>query len=131
MKKVLKSLVIVGLIVFVVTLISSTSFATVYDSVKMTGTLSSGAASAKTSVTKITSAVLTTIRYAGSGIALIMLTIIFIKYILSAASERAEIKKNLIPYTIGAVVLFAASNLVSILQNVANQLFPDGTAAAD
>lgn len=79
--------------------------------------------SAKTGVTNITSTVLSVIRYAGSGIALIMLTFIFIKYMLSAASERAELKKNLIPFTIGAVILFAASNIVGLLKTVADEMF--------
>lgn len=77
---------------------------------------------AKDSITEITSTVLTVVRTAGSGIALIMLTVIFIKYMLSAASERAEIKKNLIPFTIGAIVLFAASNLVTVLQEVTKEV---------
>ena len=52
-----------------------------------------------------------------------MLTYAFIRYMLSAAGERAEIKKNLIPFVIGAVVLFAASNIVTILQEVAAKAF--------
>lgn len=76
-----------------------------------------------TSITNITKTVLAAIRYTGSGIALIMLTYAFIRYMLSAASERAEIKKNLIPFVIGAVVLFAASNIVTILQEVAAKAF--------
>ena len=46
---------------------------------------------------------------------------------LSAASERAELKKNLVPFTIGAVVLFAASNLVGILKSVADGMFNGGS----
>ena len=76
-----------------------------------------------TSITTITKTVLAAIRYTGSGIALIMLTYAFIKYMLSAASERAEIKKNLIPFVVGAVVLFAASNIVTMLQEVATKAF--------
>ena len=82
---------------------------------------------AKDGVTNITSTVLNVIRYAGTGIALIMLTMIFIKYMLSAASERAELKKNLVPFTIGTVVLFAASNLVGILKSVADGMFNGGS----
>ena len=75
------------------------------------------------SITNITKTVLVAIRYTGSGIALIMLTYAFIKYMLSAASERAEIKINLIPFVVGAVVLFAASNIVTMLQEVATKAF--------
>ena len=88
---------------------------------KFTGKISDK--TAKDGVTNITSTVLNIVRYAGSGIALIMLTFIFIKYMLSAASERAELKKNLIPFTIGAVVLFAASNIVGLMKTVADEMF--------
>ena len=124
-KKIIKSLLVVLIAVFLFSLISGTSFATVYDQITMNGSMNAGGKSAAGSVKTITSSVLTAVRYAGSGIALIMLTMIFIKYILSAASERAEIKKNLIPFTVGAVVLFAASNLVGILQTVADKMFPE------
>lgn len=73
-------------------------------------------ATSKTSVKNVTSAILSAVRYVGMGIAFIMLTYAFIRYMMSAASERAEIKKNLITFVIGAVVLFAASNIVVILQ---------------
>ena len=42
---------------------------------------------------------------------------------LSGASEKAEVKKNLIPFAIGAIVLFAASSIVSILKAVADGMF--------
>ena len=105
------------------------SFSTVSAVMSVSGTYKGTvtATDAQNSITTITSTVLTAIRYAGSGIALIMLTVIFIKYMLSAASERAEIKKNLIPFTIGAIVLFAASNLVTVLQKVTDKVVPAGS----
>lgn len=78
---------------------------------------------ADATIGKVTSAVLSAIRYAGYGISLIMLTYIFIKYMLSGASEKAEVKKNLIPFAIGAVVLFAASTIVELLKVVAKDMF--------
>lgn len=78
---------------------------------------------ADATIGKVTSTVLDAVRYAGYGISLIMLTYIFIKYMLSGASEKAEVKKNLIPFVIGAVILFAASSIVGILKEVANGMF--------
>lgn len=37
-----------------------------------------------------------------------------IKYVIASADERAEYRERMIPYFIGAVLLFGASNLVSI-----------------
>lgn len=111
------------MILICVCVLSSLSevYATAVD--QFTGEIPTSAGDAKNGVTKITSTILTLIRYAGSGIAMIMLTFIFIKYMLSAASERAELKKNLIPFTIGAIVLFAASNIVGLMKTVADEMF--------
>lgn len=120
-KKICISVLIILLIVCIFSSLSNVYATGALD--KFTGKISASAGSAKTSVTNITSTILTLIRYAGSGIAMIMLTFIFIKYMLSAASERAELKKNLIPFTIGAIVLFAASNIVGLLKTVADEMF--------
>lgn len=122
--KVKRIIIILMLFILFVTLFSqfNTLFAK-YTYSQYTGDLGA-AANASKDVQGIMKTVLTAIRYAGSGISLIMLTVIFIKYMLSAASERAEIKKNLIPFVIGAVVLFAASNLTVILQKTASKMFP-------
>lgn len=119
-KKICISVLITVLIVCIFCSLSSVYATAALD--KFTGDLSN-AGEAKKGVTNITSSVLTLIRYAGSGIAMIMLTFIFIKYMLSAASERAELKKNLIPFTIGAIVLFAASNIVGLMKTVADEMF--------
>lgn len=116
--------IFVVLLIMTLCLCTFCSFSNVYATAALDsfdGSITS--TSAKTGVTNITSTVLSVIRYAGSGIALIMLTFIFIKYMLSAASERAELKKNLIPFTIGAVILFAASNIVGLLKTVADEMF--------
>lgn len=51
----------------------------------------------------------------GSIISVIVLTIIGIKYIIGSVEEKAEYKKTLIPYFIGAVLLFAGANIVQII----------------
>lgn len=128
--RLIKKFLIVLIIVCMLYSFAEVFATSIYDSAGITGEITN-AGNASATVTNITSTVLTVIRYTGSGIALIMLTLIFIKYMLSAASERAELKKNLIPFTIGAIVLFAASNLVTILQSVANKMFATTTSGGD
>ena len=118
-KKIFVSILIVALLVCAFASFSEVNATGALE--KFTGEISDK--TAKDGVTNITSTVLNIVRYAGTGIALIMLTFIFIKYMLSAASERAELKKNLIPFTIGAVVLFAASNIVGLMKTVADEMF--------
>lgn len=49
----------------------------------------------------------------GTGISVIVVTILGIQYILASPSEKAEIKKMAMPIVIGCVLLFGAVNLVA------------------
>lgn len=62
------------------------------------------------------------IQVAGSGIALIMVTMLGIKYMLASANEKADVKKQAVPIIIGCVLLFAAVNIVAIIADVGNGL---------
>lgn len=58
------------------------------------------------------------IRVVGSVISVIALIIIGIKYMMGSIEERAEYKKTMMPYLIGAIMVFAITNLLDILVNV-------------
>jgi type IV secretory pathway VirB2 component (pilin) len=62
------------------------------------------------------------IRVVGTGIALIMLSYVGIKYMSAAPSEKADFKKSATAYVVGAIVLFGASNIISIIANFATNL---------
>lgn len=65
----------------------------------------------------ILNVVLTVIRVAGTGIALIMLTVIGAKYMMASAGEKAEIKKHATVYVIGAIVMIAATGILGIIRD--------------
>lgn len=67
--------------------------------------------------TNLASKVLGAIQWVGYAFALGMLLYIGIKYMMSAANEKADIKKGLINYVIGACILFAASTIVGFIQS--------------
>lgn len=58
------------------------------------------------------------IRYIGTGISIIMVLWLGIKYMISSVEEKAEIKKRAIPVVIGSVLIFGTTNLLSILANL-------------
>lgn len=60
------------------------------------------------------------IQIAGTGISMIMVTLLGIKYIMAAPSDKADVKKQIAPLVIGAVILFASVNLVGIIADVAD-----------
>ena len=72
--------------------------------------------------TTIVGAVLGVTRIAAVGIAIIMLIAVAMKYMMSAPGERAEIKKHAVVYIVGAIVLFAASGILSIIQRFASNI---------
>lgn len=61
------------------------------------------------------------IRAAGIILSVIMLMVIGIKYMLGSAEEKAEYKKTLMPYTIGAVLLLMASTVSGFIYSALGQ----------
>lgn len=55
------------------------------------------------------------IQVAGTGISVVVVTMLGIKYILASPSEKADVKKQIAPILIGCVLLFGAVNLVAIV----------------
>lgn len=55
------------------------------------------------------------LRIAGVGIAVVMLLTIAMKYMISSAGDRADLKKHAVAYVVGAVVLFGATNIIAAL----------------
>ena len=51
----------------------------------------------------------------GVGIAVIMLTIMGVKYITASPQEKSQLKETLVPYFVGAIVLCGASGILSIV----------------
>lgn len=66
-------------------------------------------------ITKGINIIFNLIRYAGTGISVIMLLVLAIKYMITSVEEKAEIKKQAIPIVVGSAFLFAGSNLIGIV----------------
>lgn len=73
------------------------------------------------SVTNISQNVLGVIQVAGTAIAIGMLLFLGIKYIKAAPDEKANIKQSSVIYIIGAVILFAAVNIVKIIYDFSQE----------
>ena len=53
----------------------------------------------------------------GVVLSVVVLMIIGIKYMMGSAEEKAEYKKTLLPYIIGAAMVFGASVLTGVIYN--------------
>lgn len=77
---------------------------------------------AASSARKIVGAILAVTRIVGTGVAIIMLIVLAMKYMMSAPGERADIKKHAVIYVVGAVVLFASSGILGIIQKFSDNI---------
>lgn len=57
------------------------------------------------------------IRIVATGTAIIMLSYMAIKYITAAPNEKAEFKKSAMIYILGAILIFAAGNILGMIVN--------------
>ncbi|MCX4303335.1 MAG: hypothetical protein OSJ66_04960 [Clostridia bacterium] len=117
----LKKLAIILLVVLLgVTMVSNSVCATDW---KSTTQFDSNNNDSLDSATRnIVGAIVSVIRIVGTGIALIMLVAVAIKYMSSAPGDRAEIKKHAVIYVVGAIVLFGGAQLIGIIQNFASNI---------
>lgn len=72
-------------------------------------------------VTNISQNVLGIIQVAGTAIAIGMLLFLGIKYVKAAPDEKANIKQSSVIYIIGAIILFAAVNIVKIIYDFSQE----------
>ncbi len=56
----------------------------------------------------------------GVVVAVIVLLILGIKYMMASVPEKAEYKKTMIPYLVGAVLIFGASAITKVIVNLAS-----------
>ena len=82
---------------------------------------------ASESINAMIGAILTVVQIVGVGVAVIMLVVLAIKYIAASPGDKAEIKKHAVVYVVGAVVLFAASGILQIIKNFANNVSANET----
>lgn len=107
--KMISTLLIVMLITFTFsTTVMAVDASGIIDSMQQ-ATVDDAATSGITTVGGQIVKIITTV---GIIAAVIILAVLGIKYMMGSASEKAEYKKTMIPYIIGAVLIFAASAIV-------------------
>ncbi len=71
------------------------------------------------------------VQVVGMAVAIIMLIVLAIKYISAAPGEKAEIKKSVTLYLVGAIVLFAATGILQVIKNFATaNIQPESPSAS-
>lgn len=120
MKKSIKVISTLLLAIMLVASIATTAFAAVNLNTTISNIENQNLnRNADSQITKVGGNIVNIIQIVGIVIAVIVLLVIGIKYMIGSASEKAEYKKTMIPYVVGAVLVFAGTSLVKVIYSLA------------
>lgn len=66
--------------------------------------------------------ILSILQFIGSGVAVIATLLLAIRYMYSSPDDKAEIKRKLIPYIIGGVMIFGVTKLIELAAQFVSDL---------
>lgn len=107
-----RKIMLILFISIVIISISTISFATLPDMTPQYGT---GASQIK----NVAQIVLGIIQVIAVATASVMLVVLAMKYISAAPAEKAQIKGSMLPYVVGALLLFAGAGVLNIIKGFA------------
>lgn len=73
-------------------------------------------------VNDVVAIVITIARVVGVTVAIVMLLVVAMKYMTAAPGEKADIKKSAVVYVVGAIVLFAVTGILGIINTFASNI---------
>lgn len=121
MKKTSKILVTLCIILAIVTM-SVISFAGGEGGEITPRDFSTGSVAATSGIKALGGQIIGVVRTVGVLVAVVILLVLGIKYMMGSAEEKADYKKSMIPYLVGAVLIFAASTITGIVYDMADAL---------
>ncbi len=120
MKKTIKLVGIVAMVLLVMLSMTTICQASGINPGEIAEGLTGTPSGAQSDVTKIGNQIIGIITTVGVVVAVIVLLILGIKYMMGSASEKAEYKKTMIPYLVGAILIFGASAITKVVVNLAS-----------
>ena len=128
MKKQVKILMTILMVVITLTTLIDVAFASEASIIQSIG---QGGTSVETQgLQNFGKAIVSVVRVLGVIVAVVVLLVLGIKYMVGSAEERAEYKKTMVPYIVGAVLIFASTTLVGIVYDLANSLNNGGGSSS-
>ena len=73
--------------------------------------------------TDMVGTILGVVQTAGSIISVVCLIVLGIKYMMGSVEEKANYKKTLVPYVLGAIMVLGISNFINIIYQIATGMF--------
>lgn len=85
--------------------------------------IAQGDSSVQTSkLTDLGKTIVTIMQTVGIVVAVVVLLVLGIKYMMGSAEEKAEYKKTMMPYLVGALLIFAAVTIANMVYNFTSTL---------
>ena len=110
-----KKIVISVILFSIISLFVGTVYAAGVDEIISNMSETSQVAGADSGIASSIKDVIGMLQVAGTGIALVVITMLGIKYMLAAPSEKADVKKQIMPILIGCILIFGAITIVSAI----------------
>lgn len=117
-KKIKMFALIIMAIAMVAMLSTVVSAANNVNAADLAGKLHGTSTSASTSITDMGNQIIGIITTVGVVVAVVVLLVLGIKYMMGSASEKAEYKKTMIPYLVGAILIFGASAITKVVVSI-------------
>ena len=130
MKKIISSILIISVILILFNF-KATYATDITDGTSVISAMegSSDMSSSDNSIGDIINTVIGLLQVAGTGIAVVIVSFLGIKYLLASPSEKADTKKSILPIVIGCVLLFGAVNLMAAVSDFADKALNSGSGS--
>lgn len=109
-----KKIILCTVIFLIILIIGNASSATSLNDFSTAADLGEGGNTIKT----VMAGVLQVIQSVGAVISILILIVLGIKYMAGSVEEKAEYKRMLTPYAVGAIILFAGTTLPSAIYDI-------------
>ena len=120
MKKQVKILTTVLLVIMTIASLSSVALASGGVSATLSGLTGKDSNVETTGLVNFGNAIVAIVQTIGVVVAVVVLLVLGIKYMMGSAEEKAEYKKTMVPYVVGALLIFAATTIVNVVYQLAN-----------
>ena len=112
------------LIVFMILSIATSVFAVDFNPSNITGDGANTAGSEQ--IKNVGNSVVNILQTVGIVLSVVVLIVLGIKYMMGSAEEKADYKKSMLPYLVGAIIIFAASAFANVVYNFATSISSTG-----
>lgn len=120
MKKTVKLISILLFVAMISISLTTVVSASGIDAANLANQLKGNTSTAQGDVVNIGNKIIGIITTVGVVVAVVILLVLGIKYMMGSASEKAEYKKTMIPYLVGAILIFGASAITKVVVGLAS-----------